>query len=323
MRTSSIDPVTPLNQNDCKAMSYEQFKDAGFKPINSTILQGKNRVYVYFLDGKPYILAPCNVMTEHRVGCCPRKFLAVEPGATDELVLLYQEKDHRGPFYKRIILDGTQMNGRGEHPIDEMICDVTPEKMDLIEKTPLSKQLLLSGFNEIACDQTPFQRPQGSREALIKSLEDDIIMRYATIEKLKQRFSARNLDGIEFLESMKSHAECKNKETKEEIEKLKNEKEWKIKIFTKEVHCNPPKIFTIILQDEELKEILTSIHVSDSQKEIDGTIISASLEERPKSYTEAPYFTLKNGKQEKFEIYCQHRDSTHRDYFVLRRNDSV
>ncbi len=71
MRTSSIDPVTSLNQNDCKARSYEEFKNAGFKPINSTILQGKNRVYVYFLDGKPYILAPCNVMTEHQVGCCP------------------------------------------------------------------------------------------------------------------------------------------------------------------------------------------------------------------------------------------------------------
>ncbi len=204
------------------------------------------------------------------------------------------------------------MNGRGEHPIDEMICNVTPEKMDLIEKTPLSMQLLLSGFNEIACDQTPFK----SREAIIKSLEDDIIALNASIEKVKQISSG------DFLEGMINHIESKIKKKIEEIEKLKNEKEWKIKIFTKEIHSNPPKIFTVILQNEELKEILTSIHVSDTQKEIDGTIISASLEERPKSHTEAPYFTLKNGKQEKFEIYCQYRDSTHRDYFVLRRNDS-
>lgn len=295
-------------------LQFEDFKKQGFKVINESLLRGTKRVHVFFHHNQAYLLAPCNVMTESNIHL-RREFINFYPGSADELVLIYKETENKHVKYKKIFQDGTQMCGKGEHLIDEIIFQGGEKEVLTLQSIPLRQQLISLGFVEGGCDQALFQRKEGERQELIERHQRAIVAIKKDAEqfvKTYKEMAGEDSEGFNF-DAYHKINEVSIKNHLKDIENLRNEKEWLIKVFTKTIPGTPqtsPKIFIVILKDDKLMEVLTSVQCSDPRqnRKIQGDIISI---------VEDNHFILENSAGERLKVYFESRDSSHRDYFTV------
>jgi hypothetical protein len=289
------------------SLSFDDFTKVGFQPISANILRGPKGVYIYFVEGKAYLAAPSNCMTQRSI-YESREFVCFQTDAAHNGVsMLYKFRDN----YKSIFQDGNQMIGKGEKKADEMICQSSEEEIKKMQSVPLSAQLPNLGFSEINCNQQLYQTSPEKRKKLIEGYEKDIASYQKASVEIHELF---NQAGNKFVDD--DYYVKKIQGFQERIDALKIQKD-NIQFFTKIIADEKsPKIFLAVLKDNELLEFVTSIYRSDPREnnDISGFILSAEFNQ---GYV-GPSFTIENEEGKQFKVRFENRDSEFRGgYFTV------
>lgn len=318
-----------------QACTFEDIEKKEFiTKVNDKILRVSQDVFIYFLDGKPSILASCELATEQMLKQSIVGFMASSQTTECALLVKRWEKDQSITLHRHT-LDGTSMNGKWE------TISSASDDLKALESQPLPEQLKKAGFNEM-----PYEKDS------LTTLEDHVIhmRQMAKIAGPKRKAGFQEEVALPFAgEQVQKKQKAEPKSTTEHdrtyIEFSDSEESFELvtpaydnnltdsesveesgpaeiavpfpekRLFIKEIKDQmPPRIFAVILRDQSISDIRTTLYQTDSRreiKEIKGEIIDVVLSRG------LPKFTLQTESKQRSEVTFQWREGSNESYFTV------